>query len=174
MQEPTETCICTRSHDADTETSLDTLETVRHACPVLREVFLPDNLWHDFREWHRRPDSISYQRSVILLALERGQLSKVTSPIHRYLISEGSIRPNVRQQYLKDLQEFWMRYETVIERHRKFRIFLSRLAELQFAEWLEGRAWKIIGLEALRTGPDIEAEMHDRIRGFFEVKFIGT
>jgi len=80
----------------------------------------------------------------------------------------------VRQQYLKDLQEDWMRYETAIERHHKFRMFLGRLTELQFAEWLEQRAWKIVGLEALRKGSDIEAESNDGLLSGFEVKLIGT
>jgi hypothetical protein len=53
-------------------------------------------------------------------------------------------------------------------------MFLGRLAELQFAEWLEELGWKIVGLEALRTGSDIEAETHDAVRGGFEVKLIGT
>jgi len=174
MQQPIETCVCVRSHDPNPETSAETLETVRLACPALRRVFLPDNVWPDFRQWNCRVDNISYHRSVILLALERGQLGKVTFPIHRYLINAGSVRPNVRQQYLKDLQEDWMRYETAIERHHKFRMFLGRLTELQFAEWLEQRAWKIVGLEALRKGSDIEAESNDGLLSGFEVKLIGT
>jgi hypothetical protein len=174
MRQQTETCICARSHDTAPETSLETLGTIRYECPALYGVFLPDDVWSDFRDWSCRVDNISYHRSVILLALERGQLSKVTSPIHRYLISDGSVRPNVRRQYLNDLQETWMRYGTGIARHRKFRMFLGRLAELQFAEWLEERGWKIVGLEALRTGSDIEAETHDAVRSGFEVKLIGT
>jgi hypothetical protein len=124
--------------------------------------------------WNSRPDSVAHHRSVILLALERGQLRKVTSPIHRYLINGGSVRQNVRQQYLKDLQEAWMQYPTAIERHHKSRIFLSRFLELQLAEWFEGRAWKVIGLEALRPESDIEAETQDGMRTSFEVKAIGT
>jgi hypothetical protein len=54
------------------------------------------------------------------------------------------------------------------------RIFRSREAELQCAEWLEAQGWRVTGLEALRPGPDIEATAPDGSDGVFEVKFIGT
>jgi hypothetical protein len=111
---------------------------------------------------------------VLLLALQRGHLDRVTSAVHRYLIEADAIRPEVRQQYLKDLQERWMLYTDPLERHRKSRIFRSRLAELQCAEWLQSRAWVIDALEALREGSDIEATAPDGVVSAFEVKFIGT
>lgn len=111
---------------------------------------------------------------MVLLALERGHLDRITSPIHRYLIDGGSLRPNVRHQYLKDLRERWMHCVDPIERHRKSRIFHSRLAELQCAEWLEAQGWVIEGLEALREGPDIEAASAEGAAAAFEVKLIGT
>jgi hypothetical protein len=162
------------SHDGSHETSLEILASVRSICPVLREVFLPDKVWSEFQDWHRNPDNVAHHRSVILLALERGHLDRVTSAIHRYLTNAGSICSGVRQQYLKDLQERWMFQVDAIDRHQKFRIFLGRLTELQVAEWLEERAWVITGLEALREGADIEAKANTGAGSAFEVKFIGS
>ncbi|MBI4493209.1 MAG: hypothetical protein HY690_10505 [Chloroflexi bacterium] len=73
-----------------------------------------------------------------------------------------------------DLRERWMLHSDASERHQKSRIFLSRLAELQCAEWLEGQGWLVTGLEALRAGPDIEARMEAGPVTAFEVKLIGT
>jgi hypothetical protein len=53
-------------------------------------------------------------------------------------------------------------------------MFLGRLAELQFAYWLECRGWSVTGLEALREGPDVEAASSSSIVSAFEVKFIGA
>jgi hypothetical protein len=89
-------------------------------------------------------------------------------------MTAGVPRPNVRQQYLQDLRERWMLYSDPHERHQKARIFLGRLVELQFAEWLELQGWTVSGLEALRQGPDFEAYTHDGRPTAFEVKFIGT
>ncbi|HDP69649.1 MAG TPA: hypothetical protein ENN38_02435 [Actinobacteria bacterium] len=64
--------------------------------------------------------------------------------------------------------------EDPAERHRKARIFLGRLTELQLAQWLELHGWTVSGLEARRQGPDIEACAADGRTAAFEVKFIGT
>jgi hypothetical protein len=132
-------------------------------------------VWPDFQQWHRQPAAkVDFHQSILLLAMERGHLYRVTSAVHRYLIAAGLPRPDVRQQYLQDLRERWMLYSDPHERHQKSRMFLGRLVELQFAEWLELQGWTISGLEALRQGPDIEAHRGgDRVTAF-EVKYIGV
>lgn len=167
-------CSCTKPFTGGDEAPLERLAVIRSECPVLREVLLPDEAWPEFKTWHSQLDTIGFHRSMVLLALERGHLDRITSPIHRYLIDGGSLRPNVRHQYLKDLRERWMHCVDPIERHRKSRIFHSRLAELQCAEWLEAQGWVIEGLEALREGPDIEAASAEGAAAAFEVKLIGT
>lgn len=169
----TEPCPCLLPMQDSGETSIDILAATRKVCPALHAVFLPDSVWPDFQNWHIQSDKVAFHSSVLLLALERGHLSRVTSPIHRYLVHSGSVRPEVRQQYLKDLRERWMLYADPIERHRKSRIFRSRVAELQFAEWLETRAGAVTGLEALREGPDIEVTFAEGSVTAFEVKFLG-
>jgi hypothetical protein len=89
-------------------------------------------------------------------------------------MTDGRLKPEVRQQYLQDLRERWMFDPDPIERHKKSRMFLGRLVELQFAEWLELKGWSISGLEAIREGPDIEAYTSGGQATAFEVKFIST
>lgn len=147
---------------------------MRSHCPALHRIFIPDEVWPDFQQWHSQPDTVAYHRSSLLLAMERGHLGRVTSAVHRFLMTAGFPRPDVRQQYLQDLRERWMLYLDPIERHQKARMFSGRLVELQFAEWLESQGWTVSSLEALREGPDIEAYATDSGTTAFEVKFIGT
>ncbi|RMH31295.1 MAG: hypothetical protein D6690_16800 [Nitrospirae bacterium] len=104
--------------------------------------------------------------------MKRGHLGRVTSAVHRYLMTEGGPRPDISQQYLSDLREKWMLCQSPEDRHQKSRRFIGRLVELQFAEWLESNGWSDLGLEAFRVGPDIDANKEGR-RVAFEVKFIG-
>ena len=168
------TCACNVPLQDHDETPIESFGTVRSACPALREVFVPDLIWHNFRNWHSRPDGAAVHRSVLLLAYQRGCLNRATLPVHRYLLSSGTVRFDVRTQYIRDLQEKWIFEEETIERHRKWRIFQGRLAELQCATWLEGQSYTIIGLDALREGPDIEAVSQCGVQSAFEVKFIGS
>lgn len=153
---------------------LEAFAAVRSGCPALRRILVPDAAWPDFQTWHLQVVDDTHHRSILLLAMERGHLGRVTSAVHRYLISADVPQPNLRRQYLKDLREDWMRYPNPLERHRKFRSFFGRLVELQCAEWLESQGWTISGLEALREGPDIEAHILGGQVTAFEVKFIGA
>src|SRR5207249_2856911 len=105
-----------------------------------------DEVWIAFQQWHRQPEPIAHHRSILLLAMERGHLGRVTSAVHRYLITAGLPKSDVRQQYLQDLRERWMLYADPVERHQKFRMFAGRLVELQCAEWLELQGWTVSGL----------------------------
>lgn len=167
-------CICHQPPLSATEsTLLDTFAGIREGCPAIKELFVPDETWPKFRAWHLEPDGEAHHRSMLLLALERGHLSGMTSPIHRYLFESGCVNSRLRRQYLKDLRETWMNDADPIERHHKFKMFSGRLVELQCAEWLEGRGWKIAELEAFREGPDIEATDENQVHTAFEVKYIG-
>lgn len=147
---------------------------LRKKCPALREVFLPDSIWQQFRDWHTRPDDEAAHRSIVLLAFRRGCLSRVTKPIHRYILSSNGVRTVVRKQYLQDLRERWMLAGDPVERNRLSRIFRGRIVELQFALWLEHQSHSVVGLEATRQGPDIETASPDGNHNSWEVKFIGV
>jgi hypothetical protein len=150
------------------------LEYIRENCPALHSLFLPDDVWTDFKAWHSEPDRVAAHRSMLLLALQRGHLARLTGPIHRYLIESDAMRSDVRLQYVRDMRERWMLDGDPLERHRKSRRFTGRIVELQLAEWLEAQDWVIVGLEALREGPDIEARSASGTDTAFEVKSIGT
>ena len=169
-----EDCSCAQQQESGGEGSLELFAAIRARCPILHRIFVPDEIWPSFQQWHQQPDTVAYHRSILLLAMERGYLGRVTSAVHRYLMTAGHPRPDVRRQYLQDLRERWMLYADPIERHEKARIFSGRLAELQCAEWLELQGWIVSGLEALREGPDIEAYANEGQATAFEVKFIGT
>ena len=170
---PPEACACSSRQRMNGETWLEHFAAVRSGCPALRLLFVPDDLWPDFEVWHRTPDPVAYHASVLYLGLERGYLGHITSPLHRYLLEAGQVRPGVRMQYVKDLRERWMFNSDAMERHRKYRMFQGRVAELHIAEWLESQDGTVTGLEALREGPDIEGLIDGRPTAC-EVKYIGS
>ena len=147
---------------------------MRDKCQALRQVLVPDSIWQQYRAWHSRPDDVAAHCSILLLAFRRGYLSRVTAPIHRYLVSPTGILPSVRKQYVQDFRERWMLARDAVERNRLSRVFLGRLVELQFAVWLEDRSHSVVGLEATREGPDIETLSPGGVANTFEVKFIGV
>lgn len=167
-------CSCMTSSADDGTAIIDVLSALRASCPALNSVFLPDDTWSDFKTWHAEYDTVATHRSMLFLALERGHLGRITGPIHRYLIENSVLRSNVRRQYVKDLRERWMFYADPFERHHKSRMFSGRITELQFAEWLEVRGWRIQGLEALRSGCDVEATTASGGVTGFELKSIGS
>lgn len=165
----------TSSHNSRTSNasnSIGEFTKLREKCPALRQVFLPDPIWQDFRKWSNRQDDAAH-RSILLLAFQRGQLGRITAPIHRFLVSSKGLHPNVRKQYISDLRERWMFDHDPAERNRLSRVFRGRTVELQFALWLESQSHKVIGLEATREGPDIETVSPGGAANAFEVKFIG-
>ena len=167
-------CTCLECEDRNNQGSLERFSVVRAGCPVLHEILVPNNVWEEFHRWHSQPDTEAFHRSILLLAMQRGYLSHITSAVHRYLIVNGQSRSNISPQYRQDLRERWMFYSDPIKRHKKYRMFRGKLVELQFAEWLESNGYRVCGMEAVREGPDIEAQSDDGRCTAFEVKFIGT
>lgn len=168
-----ERCRCEEDYGDLGDALLAIFAEVREACPALRRVLIPDDVWPAFQAWDRQPRDDAHHRSILLLAMDRGHLSRVTSAVHRYLISGNAPRADLREQYAQDLRERWMSYPNVLERHQRCRAFLGLLVELQCAEWLEAQGWTIDRLEALREGPDIVARSEGGIPTAFEAKFIG-
>jgi hypothetical protein len=161
------------ARNADGSIPLEEFSELREHCLALRDILIPEEIWPRFREWHALPDEEGAHSSVALLAFRRGLTPLVTSPIHEFLLSAVGPLPNLRNQYLKDLREKWMFADDPMERHRLSRIFRGRLAELQFASWLQSRGHTIVGLEAITEGPDIMAVAAEGESYAYEVKFIG-
>lgn len=168
-------CICLAPPSPSIGSSLlDTFAAVRERCPAIKDLFVPNEIWSKFHSWHLWSDVEAHHESALLLALGRGHLSSITSPVHRYLLESCRINSRVRKQYLNDLQEKWMDDSDPLRRHKKFKMFYGRVVELQCAEWLEKQGWEISDLEAFRErSPDIEAKSARGDLTAFEVKFIG-
>jgi hypothetical protein len=149
------------------------LGKIRDGCPALRLVMIPDKQWDNFRTVVQAKPDDAHHNSILFLALERGQLARITSPIHRYLLDGGALKDGLNKGYLEDLTERWLLEETELARHQRGRGYMGKLVELLYAEWLESCGAKVIALEALRAGPDIEVEERGRRRSI-DVKYLGV
>lgn len=147
--------------------------SIREKCPALKEVLVPDSVWSDFQGTALEDMDEAQHQSILLLALSRGYLRQITSPVHRYLIERGKPKKLLTKQYKNDLIERWMVKKNMVNRHQKARIFLGKLIELQCGEWIEKQGWSISNLEALGGNSDIEARSPDNIDCEIEVKYIG-
>ncbi len=167
-------CVCMLARSRRDANAVKTLERIRPHCPALHYLFLPDNTWPAFKNWHERPDTVAYHRSMLLLALERGHFARLTGPVHRYFIEGEALRLDVQPQYRADMRERWMLNTDPQLRNRLSGLFSARIVELQFAEWIEAtRGMAIVSLEATRPGPDIEARDASGAAVAFELKAIG-
>jgi hypothetical protein len=174
MMEHEATCVCGAAMPPREQSPIASFSEIRAGCPALRKVLLPDSIWNEFQDWCNQLDDIA-ERSVLHEAYRCGCLGRVTSPIHRYLLESGTVRTNVRKQYVTDLQETWLREREPLKRHRQWKIFYGRLAELLLAAWLTEQSYTISDLEVLREGSsDIEAVSPAGLKSAFEVKFIGS
>jgi hypothetical protein len=168
-------CACEKAIVIEEKNILEEFARIREKCCALKEILLPDSIWSDFQKIGFKNIDEANNRSILLLALERGYLRKITSPIHRYLIKEGKPRKELIPQYKKDLNENWMLKieDTYIRRHQKAKEFLGKLTELLTAEWIEKQGWMISSLEALGGNCDIEALSPENVEVAIEVKYIG-
>ena len=142
-------CDCQNMITTEHNHLLKEFSILRSKCPAIKEVLIPEALWPDFQRFFLNKSNRAAHSSILLLAFERKHLNKITSPIHRYLMEGEKPKPSVTNQYVKDLRECWLLEETEIERHRKAKMFMGKLIELQCAEWIENQKWKISNIEAL-------------------------
>lgn len=165
-------CTCTRKYERGSDLLRD-FTAVREGCPALRHLILPDGIWPAFLEAAGRAPDEALHQSMLVLAFQRGHLEHVTGPVHRYLLEDGRVKPELRRQYAQDLRERWLLETGILERHQESRRFMGRLVELLCAQWLENTSWRITGLDAFREGPDITAEHEAEGLASFEVKSLG-
>ena len=126
-----------------------------------------------FESWfkyNKEPEETAFHQSTLVLALRRGHLDRITSPIHRYCLSNE--KP-LCKQYEKDLRETWFSRADYLNRHKKSRIWMGRMAELKVAEWLEGNGWNVEEMEAWGGKNDIKAISPENGKTLIEVKYIG-
>lgn len=144
---------------------------LRSACPALR-LTIPDELAESHFSFTKSESDAAYHCSVPFLAYRSGQLSDFTESLHRFALNGTELRKEVTAQYRSDLRETWVLEVDGISRFRKARNYLSRLAELDFARWLESRQWQISNLEMYGGQFDIEGLDNDHVAATFEVKFL--
>jgi hypothetical protein len=160
---------------------LGEIEKLREKCPSIKKIFLPDGN-NFFINWKKlgaclaeNPQKSGHQRSSLMLALERGQIEKITAPVRHFLLDEkGEIKKCVTKQWRQDLREGWIFEVSPPERHRKFRMFMGKMVELKVAQWLEENEWRIEGLEALGCPYDILAKNPTGETFAIEIKYIGV
>jgi len=165
-------CKCQSTGEVDHSIILSYFEELRRKCDALK-FFVPDDLyanWKKAEECLIKNPQADCHRSILTLALERGCLGKVTSPVHRYLLNNMR---SLKKQYKNDLKEKWILEASPVERHKKSRSFKGKLVELKAAEWLEANVWKINNLEAWNGNVDIEATDPGNSKCCMEVKYIG-
>jgi len=164
-------CACSRKYAGGD--LLHDFTKIREGCPALNLVLLPDGIWPAFLDAAGKKPNEALHQSMLVLAFQRGHLEHVTGPVHRYLLADGRVKPELRKQYAQDLRERWLLETGRLERHRESRRFTGRLVELLCTQWLETGSWRVTGLEAFREGPDIAAEHDGEGPASFEVKSLG-
>lgn len=167
-------CSCQATKEVNRNELFQKLSELRNECPALKEILIPEHQWSTFEQLSQEPlDEVGHKFKT-LGALQLGILNKMTIPIHRYLLSNGSVKSSVTKNYKNALSENWMSKCTPIERHRAARVHDGKINELICASFLEDNDWKIDNLEALGGKSDIEATDPSGIQYSIEVKYIGT
>jgi len=145
--------------------------SLRSTCPVLR-LTIPDELAERHLNFTNAEPDAAYHCSVPFLAYRGGCLSDFTDSLHRFAFDGTELRKEVTAQHISDLRETWVLEVNEISRFRKARNYLSRLAELDFARWLEIQRWQITNLEMYGGQYDVEGVSNDHVATAFEVKFL--
>lgn len=164
-------CICTTNLESSDD-YLQQFKNIRKKCPVLRKIFVPDEIFDDFMSASSNFNATRHQ-PIVIGVLRNNCLARITVPAHIYLMENGDVSSRLTKQYKKDLMETWITKSEPIERHRKNRIFEGKLAELLCANYLGDRGWRINNLEALGGNHDIEALNNNEEPVAGEVKYIG-
>ena len=162
-----QTCVCS-SHllQSEFEKQIDGFYQLRKSCPAL-QLTISDKILEQHIAFTKSPPDASHHSSVPFLAYRRGLLGDFTKSLHRFVIGK-----EITNQYKSDLQETWVLESDEISRFKKFRNYQSRLAELDFAKWLEAEQWEISNLEAYDGRFDVEAKSSTQEVVNFEVKFL--
>ncbi|NQU99979.1 MAG: hypothetical protein HQ538_04525 [Parcubacteria group bacterium] len=172
-------CSCQNMSNIDsTEEAIDELYSVRKKCPVLSDLFIPDEILkchkHNTRTLYIDQNNEHLQhQSKLVLGIRYNYLKKITAPSHSFLIKDGKVREEGKKNYRNDLNEKWLFKKTEIDRHKKSRAHNGKLFELHIASWLQKKGWEIINLEAMGGNCDIQAKNKDGDIFSVEVKYIG-
>jgi hypothetical protein len=145
---------------------------LRSMCSALR-LTIPDELEERHMRFTKSEPDEAFHCSIPFLAYRRGDLSDFTKALHRFVLDGNEVRKEVTTQYRNDLREKWVLEIDEISRYKKTRNYLSRLAELHFAQWLETQNWQILNLELYGGQFDAEGMDNNQVATAFEIKFLG-
>jgi len=146
----------------------------RESCRVLKDLLLPDSIWNEFVSACHEPRDKAQHRSILLLAYQHGTLSRITIPIHRFVLAQQDIGVKIAEQYIKDLRERWWLKDNVIDRNRRAKGYLGRISEFLLAGFLEQHGYSVVSMEAWRGKHDIIARDPFGEESSIEVKYIGV
>jgi len=168
-----ETCACSTyplpSHLND---QLAAFYKLRTMCPALR-LTIPDEIEELHMHFSTSEPDAAFHCSIPFLAYRNGYLAEFTQTFHRFVLDGNELRKQVTLQYKNDLREKWVLEINEISRYEKARNYLSRLAELHFALWLETQHWQILNLELYGGQFDVEGLDNNQGATAFEIKFLG-
>jgi hypothetical protein len=166
-------CPCQSIQKVGRDKLLQEFSAIREQCPALKQILVSDSIWAVFMQKTKDSlDAVGHKYKV-LGALQLGILSKITFPIHRYLMDNDHPKADIKNSYKEALIEKWMEKNTTLQRHQKARGHEGKLNELLCASFFEKQGWKIDELEALSGHFDIEATSDKNIQYSIEVKYIG-
>jgi len=166
-------CYCQKVKFENKDSLLEEFALARNKCVALKKILVPDSVWSQFEDKTKEsPDTVRHNYKI-LGAFQHGILSKITYPIHRYLMDQNQPLKTLQKSYKKELIESWMMKRSPLERHQKARGHEGKINELLCAVWIEKKGWKIENLEALGGKFDIEATSTENILYSIEIKFIG-
>ena len=108
-------CSCQQASSTIEDRLLEAFRDLRNHCPALKHLLVPD--WSTFQAADTKlKGNTATHRSTLLLAFERGHLNRITSPVHRYLMSAGEVKKTVIKQYRQDLLENWLHKDEPLDR----------------------------------------------------------
>lgn len=171
MSRPEWNCPCGATHRRG-GTTLREFGLLRDVCPALRDVLVPDAVWDEYLNSSGEPGDEIPDDSLLLLAFERGYLSKFTSPVHSLMLAGDRVRDDMCPSYVGALKELWWKPQTASERHATEKAYRGKVAELQLAQHLLERGWSISMMEAWGGDHDIEGRREGE-HVVIEVKTMG-
>lgn len=183
-----ENCICKNAVACPKDKIVTEFSRIREKCAAINKIIFPDEIWNSYQNYPINGVGQAKHFPMSFVALQRGVLFRITSPIHHFLLNDtGDIKSEINPNYLSDLKENWLidsegkfRNDD-LRRHERWRGYTGKLVELLSAYWLQHeKDWKIRNLEAWKNQndpnsyfPDIEAERPNGEICAIEVKYIG-
>lgn len=162
-----QTCVCSSySLPLVFEEQITAFYQLCSSCPALN-LTIPDRILEQHVTFTKSLPDTNNNRSIPFLAYQRGSLSDFTQSLHKFAFDK-----EISAQYRSDLQETWVLESDETLSFKKLRNYRSRLAELDFAKWLESEQWIISNLEIYGGLFDVQAcDAHQRATSF-EIKYL--